>query len=261
MLVVLSSCRSSVVIACPLCPCLLRHPVLVVLSSPICSLALFLCVIACPLLPPLSSLVSSASFCSRLLACVSSSLHALCVCSSPVFSCDFLSPFSPLPDKTGRGVLYLLHSFVAVLFLSSRFPHSLRSSPCLLAPRGSLSSSSFTSSSSPLLVSRRRSHLVRVSPFFRQAWARRVSARYLLAYPRSRMRFPLSCGRVGGGLLPACLSDGGRCHRRRIADGVGVGVAPCLLRMAAGDVVSAACCVLFVVSLFVYINRVLARVS
>lgn len=88
-----------------------------------------------------------------------------------------------------------------------------------------------------------------------------MSARYLLAYPRSRMRFPLSCGRVGGGLLPACLSDGGRCHRRRIADGVGVGVAPCLLRMAAGDVVSSACCVRFVVSLFVYINRVLARIS
>lgn len=210
MLVVLSSCRSSVVIACPLCPCLLRHPVLVVLSSPICSLALFLCVIACPLLPPLSSLVSSASFCSRLLACVSSSLHALCVCSSPVFSCDFLSPFSPLPRQDGAGCS-LLASFVAVLFLSSRFPHSLRSSPCLLAPRGSLSSSSFTSSSSPLLVSRRRSHLVRVSPFFDKRGRGGCRLVICLLTP------VLGCGflyRAGGWAEGCCLLAS------RMADGV-----------------------------------------
>lgn len=52
-----------------------------------------------------------------------------------VFSCGFLSPLSPFLRRAGRGVLCLLVSFVAVLFLSSRFPHSLRSSPCLLVPR------------------------------------------------------------------------------------------------------------------------------
>lgn len=52
-----------------------------------------------------------------------------------MFSCGFLSPLSPFLRRAGRGVLCLLVSFVAVLFLSSRFPHSLRSSPCLLVPR------------------------------------------------------------------------------------------------------------------------------
>lgn len=51
----------------------------------------------------------------------------------PVFSCGFLSLPSPFLRRAGRGVLAcllacLLVSFVAVLFLSSRFPHSLRSS-------------------------------------------------------------------------------------------------------------------------------------
>ena len=71
--------------------------------------------------------------------------------SAHAFSCGFLSLFSPFLRRAGRGVSCLLVSFVAALFLSSRFPHSLRSSPCLLALRGIalFSSFSFPSSSSP----------------------------------------------------------------------------------------------------------------
>lgn len=134
-----------------------------------------------------------------------------CVCSSPVFSCGFLSLFSPFLRRAGRGVLCLLVSFVAVLFLSSRFPHSLRSSPCLLAPRGSLSSSSFTSSSSPLLVSRRRSHLVRVSPFFDKRGRGGYRLVICLLTPVLGCGFPY---RAGGWAEGCCLLAS------RMADGV-----------------------------------------
>lgn len=59
-----------------------------------------------------------------------------------VFSCCFLSLFSPFLRRAGRGVLCLLASFVAALVPSSRFPHSLRSSslvPVLACPTVDLS--------------------------------------------------------------------------------------------------------------------------
>lgn len=108
-----------------------------------------------------------------------------------VFSCGFLSP-SPPPflRRAGRGVLCLLASFVVAL---------VPPSPCLLVlvdrPHPSPSHAVVVlSSSSPLLVSRRRSHLVRVSPFFdkrgRGAW------RLVLCLLAS---FVLGCG------FPSCV--------------------------------------------------------
>ena len=98
----------------------------------------------------------------------------------PVFSCGFLSFFSPFLRRAGRGVSCLLASFVAALVPLSRFPHSLRSSPCLLVLRVI---------ALVVLVSvprrRRLAHVLLPSrssllPVFRQAWAGSVSARYFL---------------------------------------------------------------------------------
>lgn len=104
--------------------------------------------------------------------------------------------------------------------------------PVFACPRGSSSPVPISCGRRPVLViasARVSSPFSSRSclPVLRQAWAGRVSGRSLLAcLVRSRLRFPLvrACGVVG------------RC-------GVGVG------------------CVRFVVSLFVYINRVPARVS
>lgn len=106
-----------------------------------------------------------------------------------VFSCGFLSP-PPFLRRAGRGVLCLLASFVVAL---------VPPSPCLLVlvdrPHPSPSHAVVVlSSSSPLLVSRRRSHLVRVAPFFdkrgRGAW------RLVLCLLAS---FVLGCG------FPSCV--------------------------------------------------------
>lgn len=76
-----------------------------------------------------------------------------------------LSPLSPFSRQGGRGVLCLLASFVAALVPSSRFPHSLRSSPCLLVPRWIALARPHLVRSLPLpLPLRLRSCLV-VSPF------------------------------------------------------------------------------------------------
>lgn len=105
--------------------------------------------------------------------------------------------------------------------------------PVFACPRGSSSPVSISCGRRPVLVvasARVSSPFSSRSclPVLRQAWAGSVAARSLLAcLVRSRLRFPFvrACGVVG------------RC--------VGVGVG----------------CVRFVVSLFVYINRVPARVS
>ena len=149
----------------------------------------------------------------------------------PVFSCGFLSLFSPFLRRAGRGVLCLLASFVAALVPSSRFPHSLRSCPVLACPAGDRP----PSSSFPLVVavaSARVSSCPRLPPLpvLRQAWAGRVSGRSCLLVSslrsRSRLRFPCrACVRavIGGGWRAA---------------GALAWLLACL-GMAAGDVVSA----------------------
>lgn len=160
-----------------------------------------------------------------------------CVCSSPVFSCGFLSLFSPFLRRAGRGVLCLLAYFVAALVPSSRFPHSLRSSPCLLALR--------------VIVLRR--------PRFRSRRRRRLCSclvAVLISFVSPRLSTIV--GGERGGSLFACLS---RRSRLRFSSSCGAAWLLACPGMAAGDVVSAAGCVRFAVSLFVYINWVPARVS
>lgn len=252
----LSSCRLVVLLSsspASLCPCLLRHPVLVVLSSPICSFTLLLCVIACPLVPPPSSLVSSAS--------ILFSFACLRVVIAPrplrpflpyvlVSSSYRLSPRSF--DEPG-GALF------ACLSLSRGSSSSRRlrcpfvfSCPCL--PRGSLPFASCGRLSRPPLSSFSSLVCVRSSPLV--ASSPRSSTSVGGAGVGSLLfacLIILACGppcRAGGGSVSA---DGGR-HR------AAAWLLACL-GMAAGDVVSAAGCVRFVVSLFVYINWVPARVS
>ena len=216
------SCRSPVVIAC--------HPVsLLALSS--CSRCLVVpYLLAC--LASLRDIVSAPSsppVVSRLIRLILFSLACLRVVIAPrplvsvpppVFSCGFLSFFSPFLRRAGRGGLLLASPYVAALVPSSRFPHSLRSSraPCLLALRGDRPpSSSFPSSSSPspLLVSRRRPSLPFL-PVFRQVWAGRGSARCCLLIaslsfsPVAFLVVLAACG-VGGGRA-CCLAC--RCRRR-----------------------------------------------
>lgn len=143
-----------------------------------------------------------------------------------VFSCGFLSP-SPSPpvpstSRAGRSL------FARLIRCGSR-----PAVPVFACPRGSSSPVPIPCGRRPVLVvasARVSSPFSSRSclPVLRQAWAGSVAARSLLAcLVRSRLRFPFvrACGVVG------------RC--------VGVGVG----------------CVRFVVSLFVYINRVPARVS
>lgn len=96
-----------------------------------------------------------------------------------VFSCDFLSLASTFLRRVGRGVLCLFASLVAALVPSSRSSHFV--SPCLLAPRWiALVVLVFA------LRRRRLAHVLLLYrlpslPVFRQAWAGRMAARYLLA--------------------------------------------------------------------------------
>lgn len=133
-----------------------------------------------------------------------------CVCSSPVFSCGFLSPFSPLPRQDGAG-RSLLASFVACPFADALVTSSCV--PVFACPTGDRSCRprSRSSSSSPLLVSRRRSHLVRVSPFFYKRW--RGGCRFVICL----LTPVLGCGfpyRAGGWTEGCCLLAS------RMADGI-----------------------------------------
>lgn len=163
-----------------------------------------------------------------------------------VFSCGFLSPSPRSFDEPG-GAFFVCspHS----LWLSSRRPRVCLSSWIVLTRPHLMRSSS--------CPRRRLCSCLVVSPF---AASPRSSTSvggagvgsFLLACLVASLSFsaavPLSCVRAG-------------CHRRRMACGWGVGVAPCLPWDGGGRCGVGCGCVRFVVGVFVYMNLVLARVS
>lgn len=221
---------------CPLslgsASCPLVISVVLVLVIPACFVILFLSFSSSLPAPCLlrRHVSSSSSFSS------SSPSHPLCASVlALVFLCGFLSFFSPFLRLAGRGDICLLASCRLV---SPRAPALPLVSSC---PRACLPRSVSPSRSCDRLLPPAPSScscLVApcsfVLPVLRQAWTGSVSARSLLACPRSP-----SCGRRGG-----------------------VGwIAAARRAYSFGGSVSAARCVRFVVSVFVYMNWVLARVS
>lgn len=182
----LSRCSSSCHLVAPAVIaslCLLRRPVLVVPCSHRSRLPCPMCFVPCPV-----------------------ALSSCPLVVIPVFSCGFLSSFSPFLRLAGLGVLCLLVSFVEALVSFALF--SLRLVPLrLLAcppggvlppfPSASLSSShaatpSRPSSCSCLIVPSVRSFVL---PVFRQAWAGERGGSFSLCLPLSP-----SCGRrLAGG--------------------------------------------------------------
>lgn len=117
-------------------------------------------------------------------------------------------------------------------------PHGDRS--CCPRSRSSSSASSLVSCCPPVCL---------FSPFFDKRGRGACGGSFFACLPLSfSAAVPLSCVRAG-------------CHRRRMACGWGVGVAPCLPWDGGGRCGVGCGCVRFVVGVFVYMNLVLARVS
>lgn len=184
-------------------------------------------------------------------ASFSSSLPLLCLFLPPPCSRVVSYRFSPRSfDEPGGAFFACLPRSLRLLSRRPVFLTRFARAPCLLALRVIvLRRPRFRSSSpSPLLVSR-RVPVCRLSPFFDKRG--RGGCRVVLACLSRRFALVLGCGspvvRVCG---LSSSADGGRRGRWLLA----------CPGMAEGGVVSAGCCVWFVVSLFVYINWVLARV-
>lgn len=204
---------------------------------------LIISVVIAPLLASLPPLSSS----SCLMCVVLSHLRPMCfvfVLSAPLVSvpppCSRVVSYRFSPrfcDEPGGAFFACLLISLRLSSPSSRFPHSLRSSPCLLALR--------------VIVLRR--------PRFRSRRRRRLCSclvAVLISFVSPRLSTIV--GGERGGSLFACLS---RRSRLRFSSSCGAAWLLACPGMAAGDVVSAAGCVRFAVSLFVYINWVPARVS
>lgn len=181
-----------------------------------------------------------------------------------------LMPPSPVLLVPVSRLVFACHCLIALLpvLSTSRTGRSLLA--CLVRC-GFLPLVSFSSSRVPVLACPTEIALVVLVPALRRRHPRsclvalpfvssprsstsgggaRVAARSLLACLfRSRLRFPCR----------ACVRAG--CHRRRMACGWGVGVAPCLPWDGGGRCGVGCGCVRFVVGVFVYMNLVLARVS
>ena len=221
----LSRCSSSCHLVAPAVIaslCLLRRPVLVVPCSHRSRLPCPMCFVPCPV-----------------------ALSSCPLVVIPVFSCGFLSSFSPFLRLAGRGVLCLLASFVAVLVPFALLSLRLVPLRLLACPPGAFS-----------LRSPRRLSLI-VSCCYS------VPPLVLFMSYRSLCSFvcpPRISTSVGGGawrLVLAVLAivpivRAAACGRWDSVGGDG---------LLLGGSVSAAGCVRFVVSVFVYINWALARVS
>ena len=154
-----------------------------------------------------------------------------CVRHASVFSCGFLSLFSPFLRRAGRGVLCLLASFVVALVPSSRF--SRPAVPVLACPRGS-------SSPVPISCGRRPAPVVALCSCL-------VAVLISFASPRSST----SVGGAGVGslllahrfaLVLACGPVVRACVRCRLDSVGGVGLAA--WRVGVGGVLCSVCVVI-----------------
>lgn len=194
----LSRCSSSCHLVAPAVIaslCLLRRPVLVVPCSHRSRLPCPMCFVPCPV-----------------------ALSSCPLVVIPVFSCGFLSSFSPFLRLAGLGVLCLLASFVAALVPSLRLSSR---SPCVCLPSGivplgvSLSSSHASCSVPPVsLVSYRPILFVLSSPFFYKRWRGACRLVICLLSLVSVVRAAGGVGWIAAARRACCLV--GRCRLRGV---------------------------------------------